>query len=133
MTTPRPLQEFKDLLLKSKAIKNLVAEHYGPTAKARMKQFQEGNIDDLLDLIEENKQELSGSPEETIEGAAPDNDVFEIELWAAGPVFWIRANEFDDIGYFSSLKDARTHAQREFEDFISELAEREDDAEEDDE
>ena len=124
MTEPKPLQEFKDLLLKSKKIKKLVTEHYGPTAKERMKQFQGGNIGDLVDLIEENKQELSGAPKETIDGAAPDDDVFEIELLAAGPVYWIRANEFDDIGYFPSLKDARSHAEIEFESFISELAER---------
>jgi hypothetical protein len=125
MIEPKPLQTFIDILLKSKAIKKLVTEHYGPDAKQQMKQFQAGEVGDLLALVEESKMDLSGSPEDTIEAAAPDDDIFEIELWETGPVFWIRANEFDDIGYFPSLKSARTYAKQEFESFISELADRE--------
>lgn len=131
MKDPKPLKEFVAVLLKSKAVKELIAVHYGSEAKERMEQFKAGEIDDLLDLIEENKFEMSGSPEDTIDGAAPDDDVFSIELWAVGPVYCIRANEFDDIGYFSSLKEARVYAEDEFEGFISELAEREDYDEED--
>ena len=115
MTDPKPLREFKDLLLKSKAIKKLVTEHYGAAAKERMKQFQAGDagdIVDLLQLIEERKEELSTSPEATIDAAAPDDDVFQILIWSAGPVYWITANEFDDIGYFSSLKDAKSYATK---------------------
>lgn len=125
MIEPKPLQAFTDILLKSKAIKKLVTEHYGTDAKQRMKQFQAGEAADLLDLIEVSKMDLSGSPEDTIEAAAPNDDIFEIELWETGPVFWIRANEFDDIGYFLSLQGARIYAKQEFESFISELADRE--------
>ena len=71
-----------------------------------MKWFNAGQIDDLLDLIEDNKFEISGSPEHTIDGAAPDEDIFKIEIWKVGPVYCIRACEFDDIGYFSSRGDA---------------------------
>ena len=132
MKEPKPLRQFKAVLLKSKAIKKLITEHYGSEAKERLNQFEAGEIDDLLDLIEENKFEMSGSPEDTIDGAAPDNDTFEIEIWAVGPVYCIRAPEFDDIGYFSSLEAARNHAACEFEGFISELAEREQDEEDSD-
>jgi hypothetical protein len=133
MQEPKPLQEFKAVLLKSKAIKKLITQHYGLEAKERLKQFKAGEMDDLLDLIEDYKFEMSGSPVETIDGAAPDDDVFQIELWAVGPVYCIRANEFDNIGYFSSLEEARSYAECEFDGFISELADRGQDEEDSEE
>ena len=106
MLAPKPLRAFKNLLLRSKDIINLVTECYGSDAENRMKWFNAGQIDDLLDLIEDNKFQISGSPEHTIDGAAPDEDIFKIEIWKVGPVYCIRASEFDDIGYFSSRGDA---------------------------
>ena len=133
MIEPQPLQSFTNILLKSKAIKKLVTEHYGAEARQRMKQFRAGEINDLLDLIEDYKFEMSGSPKESIDGAAPDDDIFQIEIWAVGPIYCIRANEFDNIGYFSSLEEARIYAEFEFEGFISELAERGQDEEDSEE
>ena len=66
---------------------------------------------------------------ELVEAAAPDDDIFEVEIWSTGPVFWIRANEFDDIGYFSSLAEARAYAEEFFEGPISELLARGEDEE----
>ena len=125
MTQPQPLSAFKDQLLQSEDIQKLIAGEYGQETDAAIGRFRSGDDGDLWDLIEENKQEISGSPEEVIEAAAPDDDIFEIEIWSTGPVFWIRANEFDDIGYFGSRDEARRYAEMEFEDPISELRERE--------
>jgi len=125
MTQPKPLSAFKDQLLQSGDIQKLIAREYGPEADAATGRFRSGDDGDLWDLIEDNKQEISGSPKEAIEAAAPDNDIFEIHIWSTGPVFWIQANEFDDIGYFASLNEARAYAEEEFEGFISELRERE--------
>jgi len=88
-----------------------------------------GDADELWDLIEDHKQDFSRSPVDVIEGAAPDYDVFEIEIWSTGQVFWIRANEFDDIGYFPSLKEARGYAENFFESYITDLAERDNEEE----
>ena len=129
MTQPQPLSAFKDQLLQSGDIQKLIAGENGQEIDAASGRFRSGDDGDLWDLIEENKQEISASPEEVIEAAAPDNDIFEIEIWSTGPVFWIRANEFDDIGYFPSLADARRYAEMEFEDPISELRERGEDEE----
>ena len=125
MTQPQPLSTFKDQLLQSEDIQKLIAEEYGPEADAAIGRFRAGDDGDLWDPIEENKQEISGSPEESIDAAAPDDDIFEIEIWSTGPVFWIRANEFDDIGYFPSRDEARRYAEDFFEGLISELRERE--------
>jgi hypothetical protein len=125
LTQPQPLSTFKDQLLQSEDIQKLIAGEYGPEADAAIGRFRSGDDDALWDLIEDNKQEISGSPEEAIDAAAPDDDIFGIEIWSTGPVFWIRANEFDDIGYFPSLPEARAYAEVEFESHITELAERE--------
>ena len=125
MTQPQLLSTFKGLLLQSRDIQKLIAEEYGPEAEAAIGRFRSGDDGDLWDLIEDNKQEISGSPMEVIDAAAPDDDIFGIEIWSTGPVFWIRANEFDDIGYFPSRDEARRYAEFEFEGLISELRERE--------
>ena len=127
MTQPKPLSAFKDQLLQSGDIQNLIAGKYGPEAAEG--RFRSGDDGDLWDLIEDNKQEISASPEEVIEAAAPDDDIFEVEIWSTVPVFWIRANEFDDIGYFSSLAEARAYAEEFFEGPISELLARGEDEE----
>jgi ABC-type glycerol-3-phosphate transport system substrate-binding protein len=126
----QPLSTFKDQLLQSGDIQKLIAGEYGPEADAAIGRFRSGDDGDLWDLIEDNKQEISGSPVEVIDAAAPDDDVFGIKIWSTGPVFWIRANEFDDIGYFPSLPEVRAYAEEFFEGFISELREREEDEEE---
>jgi len=59
-----------------------------------------------------------------IECAAPDNDTFSINLNRSGPLYWIRAVEFDDEYYFSSEEDATKYAERNFESFITALSER---------
>jgi hypothetical protein len=64
MADPKPLEAFKDLFLKSEEIRKLVTENFGLDSEERMKQLQAGQIDNLLDLIEENKFEMSGSPED---------------------------------------------------------------------
>lgn len=125
MTNPAPLSAFKDQFLESREIQKLIAENFGDQAGAAIERFKSGDAEELWDLIEDNKQEISNFPEETIEAAGPEYDVFEIEIWSTGPVAWIRANEYDDIGYFPSLTEARAYAEMEFEGPISELLERE--------
>ena len=125
MTKPQPLSTFKDQLLQSEDIQKLIAEEYGPEADAAIGRFRSGDDGDLWDLIEDNKDATFGTLEVSIDAAAPDDDVFGIEIWSTGPVFWIRANEFDDIGYFPSRDEARRYAEVEFESHINELSERE--------
>jgi hypothetical protein len=125
MTQPQPLSTFKDQLLQSGDIQKLIAGEYGPESDAAIGRFRSGDDGDLWDLIEDNKDATFGTLEVSIEAAAPDDDIFGIEIWSTGPVFWIRANEFDDIGYFPSRDEARRYAEVEFESHINELSERE--------
>jgi len=61
---------------------------------------------------------------DAIDGAAPYNDTFQIEIWRLVSAYWIRANEFDDIGYFRTQEEAYDYANMEFSSFIDELNER---------
>lgn len=47
-----------------------------------------------------------------------------IEILQSGPLFWIRANEFDDIRYFPSEAEATAYAGMQYEGPISALEER---------
>lgn len=65
-----------------------------------------------------------GDPVDQLQGAAPDNDTFYINICKTGPLYWIQAVEFDDECYFDSEKDAIEYAEDNFGSFITALAER---------
>jgi hypothetical protein len=124
MSRPQDISEFKDSILASEDIHALVKEELGKEADEKWAAFQRGeNLDDLYDLISDNGtcfgEEVGG-----FEGAAPDNDTFPISIWRVGPLFFVTANEFDDLKYFGSLKDADDYAGDYFSSFIEELNER---------
>src|SRR3954470_23897233 len=110
---PRPLTAFVGRLLKSKQVRKLVADHYGTAAKERMKQFRGGDVDDLLDLFEDEKQNRS-KVVNVFAGAAPDDNTFDIQIRTFGSVYWIAASEHDDLGYFGSRDDAEFDASENF-------------------
>jgi hypothetical protein len=125
MTEPRSAEEFLDLLLKSEEV--VAACRAGLSEKAAdvIGRAEKGDALDFLEWFEEWRQNDLGDPVEQLEGAAPDEDTFFINVYQNGPLFWIKANEFDAICYFGSKDDAVEYAAMEFEGFISELAERE--------
>lgn len=110
MTSPKPLDQFMEALLASAEIQEFIKERFSKDSAAKLAQFQSGDTDELHDLLIDYKQEISRYPEETHQAS----DGFDVELWKLGPVFWIRANEFDDMGYFDSLTAARDHAEEQF-------------------
>jgi len=111
MIPPKPLDDFRDALLNEKEV---------------IKDLDGDEPDDLTDLVHNN-----ASVVDSIQ--ALGEDVFEIVINRYGPVFYISANEFDDIGYFASLKEALEYAEQEFEPYISALAEVENGEDEEDE
>jgi len=127
MNGPKDISEFKDAILASEEIRALVKKELGEYADEKWAAFQRGeNLDDLYDLISDNGtcygEEVGG-----FEGAAPDNDTFPITIWRIGPLFFVTANEFDDLKYFGSLKDADDYAGDYFCSYVEELNEREQD------
>jgi hypothetical protein len=122
---PRSADNFLDLLLSSEEVVAACQEDLGEKSVDVMSRAKEGDATDFLDWFEEWRMNNTETVAEEVEGAAPYNDTFAIEIIQAGPIFWIRANEFDDICYFDSLKDAQACVHETFEGFINELAERE--------
>jgi hypothetical protein len=125
MPKPKDISEFKEAILASEEIHVFVQKELGKVADEKWAAFQRGeNLDDLYDLISDHGtcfgEEVGG-----FEGAAPDNDVFPITIWRIGPLFFVTANEFDDLKFFGSLKDAEHYAGDYFSSYVEELKERE--------
>lgn len=130
MAEPRSAEEFVGLLLKSKEVVAACKGELCGKAADVIGRAKKGDTTDFLDWFEDWRMSNTDTIAEEIDGAAPDNDTFAIEIVEAGPLFWIRANEFDDICYFKSLEDARSCLHETFEGFINELAERQQEEEE---
>lgn len=75
--------------------------------------------DIITDLVKNDS-----APEETISGLGAYDDEFAINIMRFGSVYWIEAMDFDDIGYFETLKAARDCAESNYEPFITALAEK---------
>jgi hypothetical protein len=125
VTEPRSAEEFLDLLLKSEEVVSACRDGLSEKAADVIGRAEKGDSLDFLEWFEEWRLNDWGKPVEQLEGAAPDNDTFWINVYQTGPLFWIKANEFDSICYFGSKDDAVEYAAMEFEGFLSELAERE--------
>ena len=72
--------------------------------------------DDILEIFEGIKDRGSASLCETINALGANE--FDIQIFQIGPLFFIQANEFDDIEWFGSEEDALAHAREEFSTFI---------------
>jgi hypothetical protein len=88
-------------------------------------------VSDLMDnLLQNDSIEV-----ETFYGSGSEG-CFPISLWALGAITFIRAIEFDDIGYFGSTAAARSHAENEYEaygPFVDDPDEEDEDADEESE
>ncbi len=83
-----------------------------------------GDTTDFLEWFEEWRTNGNEDLVFQLEGAAPYNDTFWININRSGPLYWIQAAEFDDECYFDSEKDAIEYAEDNFGSFIAALAER---------
>jgi hypothetical protein len=112
MSAPRNLDEFSSDLEKDPAVIKALAKLDGATFAEFL---ESGKLEDLVksDSVTVSSIEASGGYE----------DFFNIEIQSFGPVFWIWASDFDDIGYFATLKEAEDFAREEYETYIQTLEE----------
>lgn len=122
MSEPTALHEFSQALQNDPSIIIALAE-------SEISSFDEflasGSLEDCL------KEEASEV--DTIEAAGGCEHYFNIEIQSFGPVFWIQANEFDDIGYFGSENEAVEYARREYAVYIETFEQLEAEAEDEEE
>ena len=118
MKQPEPLESFYPLLARDSEVQEKLTRQFAGRAPGILQQMEAGGglgddadtVSDLLeDLVKNECCELS-----TFYGRGPD-DFFPISICSLGPVSFIRASEFDDIGYFGSTAAARSHAEDEYE------------------
>lgn len=125
---PLPLLAFKEQLLKNHEILKLAKSQIGDEFDVNLAAWKSGNShdDELLAFLEESLGNWKGVVESGIsfEAAAPENDFFTIRIYKFGPLFFIHADEFNDVGYFDDLNAAAHRAKSDFEPLIRELAER---------
>ena len=83
--------------------------------------FEKFSSDEVFDYVEEVISDNS-EHEDYIEALGAYEDIFHVNILSfAGTVYWITANEFDDIKYFSTKKDAVEYAHDEFSSYIGGL------------
>ena len=125
---PLPLIAFKEQLLKNRLILKLAKAHFGDEFDQNLASFKSGDThdDEFVAFLEESLGNWKGVVESGVffQAAAPENDFFTIRIYKFGPLFFIHADEFDDIGYFDDLNAAANRAKSDFEPLIRELAER---------
>lgn len=124
MAEPRPSEDFVYLLLKSEEVLTACKAELGDLATSVIDRAGNDDTGNFLDWFEEWRMNDHEDLVFQLEGAAPYNDTFSININRSGPLYWIRALEFDDECYFDSEKDATEYAERNFESFITALSER---------
>ena len=118
MKQPEPLESFYPQLARDSDVKAALKTEFGNRAGDILKKMKAGQsleadaaaVSDLIDsLVQNDSLEV-----ETFYGRGSDG-FFPITLCALGAITFIRASEFDDIGYFGSTAAARSHAEDEYE------------------
>jgi hypothetical protein len=122
MSQPLELNQFAQLLQTDPAVIEALAKHDNPSFEDFL------GSGELEDLVKNDSVTV-----DTIEAAGGYEHYFNIEIQSFGPVYWIQASEFDDIGYFGSEKEAVEHAREEYATYIETLEELQTETYEDDE
>lgn len=117
-SSPQPLETFYPKLARDSDVKAALKTEFGVRTADILRKMKTGQpleadaaaVSDLIDsLVQNDSLEV-----ETFYGRGSDG-FFPITLCALGAITFIRASEFDDIGYFGSTASARSHAEDEYE------------------
>jgi hypothetical protein len=124
MTEPQPAARFLDLLLKSQEMVAAFKKEQASDADASAAKAVSVDTGAFLEWFEGWRLDDSDKLVHQIAAAGPENDTFSINIYRTGPLYWVRALEFDDACYFATEKEAVEYAESNFESFITELAKR---------
>jgi hypothetical protein len=106
-------------------ISKLIDEWKKENPESIMESFRNGDDEDNIYSIIQDRLDFGPSEEEEIPACGSDGE-FNINICKAGPLYLIRANDFDDILWFSSLEEAVSHAKEYYSDFIDDKNENDD-------
>jgi hypothetical protein len=120
MNQPAPLESFYPQLAQDSAVQATLKSRFAERAPGILQHLENGtdlgddadSVSDLLEaLVKDECDEV-----DTFYGNGSDG-YFPITLCSLGSLSFIRASEFDDIGYFGSTSDARSHAEDVYEPY----------------
>ncbi len=120
MKQPKPLKSFYPQFAQDSEVQATLKSRFAGRASSILRHMEDGSelgddsdtVSDLLEaLVTDECREV-----DTFYGSGSDG-YFPITICSLGPVSFIRASEFDDIGYFGSTNDARSHAEDEYEPY----------------
>ena len=120
MKQPEPLESFYPQLAQDSEVQAKLKSRFAGRASSILQHMEHGSdlgddADTVSDLLEALVTDECGEVD-TFYGSGSDG-YFPITICSLGPVSFIRASEFDDIGYFGSTNDARSHAEDEYEPY----------------
>ena len=120
MNQPAPLESFYPQLAQDSAVQATLKSRFAERAPSILQHLENGtdlcdDADPVSDLLEALVKDECAEVD-TFYGNGSDG-YFPITLCSLGPVSFIRASEFDDIGYFGSTNEARSHAEDVYEPY----------------
>lgn len=117
------IESFYQELIKDETVQEALKNELGiKTSNNIIKQFNNGVTyndihedfeDVIINCIEEN-----AVVEDTLTGIGGYGE-FPIEILNFGPLYWISAQDFDQIKYFKTFEDAYACAEFEYESFLN--------------
>ncbi len=119
MNDPEPITNFITQLLSTKAVLKAIRKSYGEEASAWIQEAKDEDPSLLEDFISDNQYDIAPEPVKVLKATGAYDEPFEVRIYKIGPIFWVAANEFEDAGYFRSLKDAVSHAEIEYSSFLN--------------
>jgi hypothetical protein len=127
----KPLESFFPSLAALPVVQTALRDEFGKDGSAIIAKMKAGESlsdeklgahDIILDLVHNN----SDVADSLAGWSSAYDDTFPINVMQFGSVFWIEAEEFDDIGYFDTLEEAKGAATFNYEPFITEASKHED-------
>ena len=128
-TSPEPIEAFYPRLALMPSIQAALKMKYGKASAGLLQKllegapFDEGSPEDVEDFIHDQVHQNAVCVHSIEAMAADEWDSFDIDVMHYGPLFFIQANEYDDIGFFETLEMARNQAEGEWCDQIEARAE----------
>ena len=114
----KDLSDFYADLCKDRRVKSALRDQFGHRVNDVLKKLRAGKLDgdDLVGHAESIIQDLVHNEATEVWqmlAAAPYEDTFPIIVMKFRKVYWVRAPEFEDIGYFDNQQEAERCAFRD--------------------
>jgi hypothetical protein len=127
----KPLESFFPSLVALPSVESSLRKEFGKDASAIIAKLNAGeplSNEELgaHDIINDLVRNDSVMVDSLAGWRSAYNDTFSIDVMQFGSVFWVEAQEFDDIGYFDTLEKAKDAAEFNYEPFITEASEHKD-------